>query len=215
MDIAHGSLERTGLFVLGETHGIAETANTILTLVRALGIRSLGLEWSFDEVGELVDEAVATGRFDLDALWQVPTGGDLFAGDGRLTAGHVRMLELLIQSGELTRVIPFDRLDRDPPLEIDREAEMSRRLLEHLGPEAPMLAVTGFFHAAREPFEGLEPMFVHLERTLPSLANGVLDFSLGTAYSRGEQPLTPVGSKVDAIFRLGRASPATVPVRHA
>ena len=74
MAIAHGSLERTGLFVLGETHGIAETANTILTLVRALGIRSLGLEWSFDEVGELVDEAVATGRFDLDALWQVPTG---------------------------------------------------------------------------------------------------------------------------------------------
>ena len=40
--------------MLGQLHGIAETANAILTLVRALGIRSLGLEWSFDEVGELI-----------------------------------------------------------------------------------------------------------------------------------------------------------------
>jgi len=47
--------------VLGETHGIAETANAILSLVRRLGIRSLGLEWSFDEVGAVVDDVVVTG----------------------------------------------------------------------------------------------------------------------------------------------------------
>jgi len=197
--------------VLGESHGIAQTASAILTLVRRLGIRSLALEWSFDEVSEVVDDVVATGRFDLDAVWAIPIGGDLFAGDGRFTAGHVCVLEQLIQSGELTQIVPFDRLDQEPPLEYDREVDMAERILEHLRPDAPTLAVPGFFHASRKPFEGLEPMFVHLERALPGLANGVLEFSGGSAYSRGEHPVTPLDRPFDAVFRRGRATPATVP----
>lgn len=201
--------------MVGESHGVAETANAILTLVRRLGVRSLGLEWSFDEVGELVDDVVTTGRFDFDSLWAIPAGGDLFASDGRFTAGHVGVIEHLIQSGELTQVVAFDRLDQDPPLEGDRELDMAERLLAHLQPDAPMLAVTGLFHAARTPFDGVEPMFVHLERALPGLANGAIEFSDGTAYSRGDRPIKPVDRPFDATFQLGRATPATVPSQKA
>jgi hypothetical protein len=186
--------------VLGESHGIAETASAILTLVRALGIRSLALEWSFDEVGGLVRNAVETGRFDLDELWAIPAGGDLFSGDGRFTAGHVRVLEHLVQAGTLAQIVSIDRLDREPPLESDREVDLAERLLAALRPELPMLAVVGFFHAAREPFAGAQPMFVHLERALPGLRNGAL-----------EHPDRPVDRPVDAVFRLPRATPAVVP----
>jgi hypothetical protein len=188
--------------VLGESHGIAETASAIITLVRALGVRSLALEWSFDEVGGLVRHALATGRFDLDELWAIPGGGDLFSGDGRFTAGHVRVLEHLVQAGTLADIVPIDRLDRDPPLEDDREADLAERLLAALRPELPMLAVVGSFHAAREPLEGTDPMFVHLERALPGLESGVL-----------ESAERPVDRPVDAVFRLPRATPAVVPAR--
>ncbi len=187
--------------MLGESHGIAETASAILTLVRTLGIRSLALEWSFDEVGGLVQHAVETGHFGLDELWAIPAGGDLFSGDGRFTAGHVRVLEHLVQAGALVDVVPIDRLDQDPPLEVDREVDMAERLLAALRPELPMLAVVGFFHAARQPFESVEPMFVHLESRLPGLANGALS------------PESRVDRPVDAVVRLPRATPAVVPAK--
>jgi hypothetical protein len=167
-----------------------------------LGIRSLGLEWSYDEVGRLVDDAVASGRFDLDALWAIPAGGDLFSGDGRFTAGHVRVLEHLLQAGELTRVVPFDRLDRQPPLEDDREVSMAERILEHVRLGERMLAVTGSFHASRESSDRVEPMFVHLERALPGVANGVL-----------ELPDGELGHRADVRFRLPFATPAVVPAK--
>lgn len=200
--VARTSLAQTGLFVLGESHGVAETASAILTLVRALGIRSLALEWSFDEVGDLTRSAVENGRFDLDELWAIPAGGDLFAGDGRFTAGHVRVLEHLVQTGVLVDVVPIDRLDQDPPLAVDREEDMAERLLAHLRADAPMLAVVGFFHAAREPFEGAEPMFAHLERALPGLASGVL-----------EDPARPVDRSLDSIVVLPRVTPAVMPAK--
>ena len=188
--------------MLGESHGVAETPRAILTLVRSLGVRSLALEWSFDEVGDVVRDAVASGRFDLDAVWSIPAGGDLFSGDGRFTAGHVRVIEHLLGVQQLLDVVPIDRLDRDPPLGDDRELAMAERLLEALRIELPMLAVVGLFHASREPSGGVEPMFVHLERALPGLRNGGL-----------ETPDRPLGLAVDASFRLPSATPAVVPAR--
>lgn len=188
--------------MLGESHGLAETAGAILTLVRALGIRSLALEWSVDEVGDMVRDAVATGRFDLEAVWALPAGGDLFSGDGRFTAGHVRVIEHLLGLRQLVDVVPIDRLDQDPPLEGDRELDLAARLLGALRTELPMLAVVGLFHASREQSAGVEPMFLHLERALPGLRNGGLEALDG-----------PLGVAVDAVFRLPSATPAVVPAR--
>jgi len=200
--VARSSLAQTGLFVVGELHGIAETASAILTLVRGLGIRSLALEWSFDEVGHLARGVVETGCFDLDQLWAIPAGGDVFSGDGRFTAGHVRVIEHLVQAGQLADIVPIDRLDQAPPLEDDREVDMANRLFAELRPEVPMLAVVGFFHATRAPVNGSESMFTHLERALPGLANGVL-----------EDPAHPVDRPVDAIFVLSQATSAVVPAK--
>ena len=188
--------------MLGESHGVAETAGAILTLVRALGIRSLALEWSFDEVGDVVRGAVATGRFDLDALWAIPPGGDLFSGDGRFTAGHVRVIEHLLGVRQLVDVVPVDRLDQDPPLGDDRELALAERVLVARRAELPTLALVGLGHASRELSGGVAPMFVHLERSLPGLRNGGL-----------ETPGHPLGLAVDAIFRLPSATPAVVPAR--
>jgi hypothetical protein len=58
-------------------------------------------------------------------------------------------------------------------------------------------------------------MFVHLERALPGVSNGALEFSAGSAHSRGEQPVRPLDRPFDATFRFDRATPATVATRRA
>ena len=125
------------------------------------------------------------------------------------------MIEHLLESGALTAVVPIDRLDQEPALEVDREVDMAERVLEHLRADAPMLVVPGYFHASRTPFDGFEPMFVHLERALPGLANGALEFGEGAGYSRGEQSVRPLDRPFDAVFQLEHATPATVPSRQA
>jgi len=211
--IARASLERTGLFLLGETHGIAETASAILSLVRRLDIRALALEWSYDEVDEVVQAVFEDGRIDLDALWEIPLGGDLFATDGRFTAGHVAVIEHLVQAGRLEQLILFDRLDHGGPTQEDREQAMASRLLAGLRPSCPALAMPGCYHAARELNAGAASMATRIERSLPAFANGLLEFSSGSCHFKIDQPVEPLDRPFDAIFRLGPATPATVPSR--
>ena len=196
--------------MLGETHGIAETANAILSVVRRLEVNALALEWSHDEVGDVVAGVFETGRIDLDALWQVPPGGDLFAGDGRFTAGHVRLFEELVATGELGQVILVDRLDGGGA---ERERGMAARLVESLRPGLGVVAVVGLGHALRASAGAPDTMFTHVERALPGCANGALSFSSGRCHYHGEREVRPVGERTGATFDLGVATPAVVPAR--
>jgi erythromycin esterase-like protein len=211
LEVARESLERTGLFLVGESHGIAETANAVLALVRRLGIRALALEWSHDEVEAAVQDVFETGRIDLDALWEVPPEGDLFARDGRFTAGHVAVIERLVATEELEQLILFDRLDSAAAGE--REHDLASRLLRHLRTGLPTLAVAGAAHASREPVFEAESMALRLSRALPGLATGALSFSTGTCSFRGEHPVAPIALRFDALFHLGHATPAVVPAK--
>jgi hypothetical protein len=211
LEIVRRSLDRTGVVVLGESHGIAATANAILALVRRLGARALALEWSHDEVGEVVEAVVSTGRIDLDALWRVPAGGDVFAGDGRFTAGHVAVLEHLVATGELEQVILLDALALAGP---ERERTMAARLVESLRPGLRTIAVVGQAHSARASIAGAESMFAHVERALlPGVGNGTLAFRSGTCHHGGESGVWPITVQTDAVFELGAATPAVVPAR--
>jgi hypothetical protein len=196
--------------VLGERHGVAETAAAVGALARELGARALAFEWSFDELGELVEDALSTGRFDLDLLWDLAGDGDVFAGDGRFTAGHVRVVEQLVAAGELEQVILVDRLGSGGS---EREQEMAARMLGSLRPELGTIAVVGLGHAVRESAEATEPMFSHVDRALREVANGSLSFSSGTCYFHGEREVWPISEPTDAVFELGVATPAVVPAK--
>jgi hypothetical protein len=57
---AAASLDRTGLFLLGEAHGIAQTPLAIFGLAWRLGVRALAFEWSYDELDEVVQPVLST-----------------------------------------------------------------------------------------------------------------------------------------------------------
>ena len=107
-------------------------------------------------------------------------------------------------------MILFDRLDKIPPLPASRDEAMAVRLLANLRRDLPTLAVPGFYHAAMEPNGGAASMAMHLADSLPRFAHGVLEFSEGRCQLSGEHPVGPPDRRVDAVFRLGRATPATV-----
>ncbi len=59
--VGAASLDRTGLFLLGETHGVAQTPRAILGLVSRLRVRAPAFEWSYDELDDVVQPVLSIG----------------------------------------------------------------------------------------------------------------------------------------------------------
>lgn len=153
---ARETLARTGTLVVGEPHGARETPGVLYVLASILGTRALGFEWVHEEMEAPVQEFLRTGGFDFTRLWQLPASSEFFCGDGRITAGHFALLQRLREEGRLDRVIAFDRLDPEPPLE-DWQARDR---------EMPSVA------------DGTT-MAAHLARALPGLSPAMLDYAEG------------------------------------
>jgi hypothetical protein len=205
--VAGASLERTGLFLLGETHGVAQTPLAVLGLVSRLGARAIAFEWSSDELDQVVQPVLVSGTVDSDALWALPPSAEVFSGDGRFTAGHVRLLEHM--SDRLERIVLLDRVGSEGQ---ERETRMARRLLASRRRDSALLAVLGAMHVVREPLDELEPVGLLVENELPGVANAILAPSSGTCWFHGEHGVASDElPPVDAVIPIGTASPAVVP----
>lgn len=201
------SLEQTGLFLLGETHGVAETPLAILGLARRLGVRALAFEWPYDELDDVVQPVLSTGSIASDVLWRLAPSAEVFSGDGRFTAGHVRLLEHL--GDQLDRIVLLDRVGSEG---VERELGIAKRLLAGRRRDSPMLAVLGAGHVARVPLEGPETVGSLIEEELSGVASGFLAPSSGTCWFHGEQELVPGDPPpADVVVPLGVAHPAVVP----
>jgi len=205
--VGAASLDRTGLFLLGETHGVAQTPRAILGLVSRLRVRALAFEWSYDELDDVVQPVLSTGRVASDVLWRLPPSAEVFSGDGRFTAGHVRLLEHL--GDQLDRIVLLDRVGSGGS---ERERGMACRLLAGRRRDSPMLAVLGADHVAHARLDEVEPVGLLIEQELPGVANGLLAPSSGTSWFHGEQEV-PAGElpPADVEIPIGIAYPAVVP----
>jgi hypothetical protein len=200
------SLERAGLLVVGEPHGVRETPGVLHALAEALDTRALALEWTHEEVDDQLQAFVSGEAFDFDLLWTLPPTSDFFAGDGRVTAGHFALLERLREEGRLEQAIGFDRLDPVPTPEWQvRDRELAGRLLAEWN-GTRILALTGAFHAQLEP----GTMAAHLAEARPGLTPAMLDYARGTCWSRGEHDVSGPMPDAPIAFRLPAATPAVV-----
>lgn len=101
--VAAASLDRTGLFLLGEVHGVALTPCAILGIAQRLGVRALAFEWSLDELDDVVQPVLSTGRVASDALWRLPPSAEVFSGDGHgeheLPSGELPTADVVVPVG--------------------------------------------------------------------------------------------------------------------
>jgi hypothetical protein len=141
------------LLLVGEAHGVGSRVPALLArLARELEATAFAFEWSHEELDPLLDAFLERGAFDLEALWRLPPDAEVFAGDGRFTAGHIALLERQWRAGRLGQVIAVDRLDPEPPAPWhERERDLAGRLLGQWDRSRPLLAVVGAAHAVRAP----------------------------------------------------------------
>ena len=111
--VAEASLAATGVVLAGEAHGVEQTPRAVYALARRLGVDALGFEWSWDQFDQVVRPVLETRRIDRDALWSLPPDAEAFCGDGRFTAGHVRVLEEL--GDRLEELVCVDVLESETP----------------------------------------------------------------------------------------------------
>lgn len=212
-EVAHARTSGARLFVLGEPHGVYETASVVYTLIAQIEARTIAYEWSHEEMDEPVQRFLQHGKFDFEQLWTLPASAEFFCGDGRITAGHFALLRRLREEDRLDQVIVFDRVDQPTPTKdrFLRDREMAARLLREWDGHVPLLVLTGGFHAQLQATEG-ETMTMHLARRQPDLLTAMLNYTRGQCWSRGalqdvsgQMPAAPITLSVPT------ASPAIVP----
>jgi hypothetical protein len=186
-----------GAILLGELHGVAETASVIYALMTGLGIERLALEWE-PELRPLVERYLATGRFDLmlgeEEAAEVEkwiNGEPAFASrpevrealalcslDGRVTAGHFALLRALHAENRLQQLILFQDGGKDWS---DRDQAMAQRLLEEWDRKGAVLVAAGNLHTSLQPHRCGVPLGHHLA-AVTDAAEARLCFTRGSLY---------------------------------
>jgi hypothetical protein len=203
------SLRRTGLVLLGETHGVAQTPVLVGELIAWFGLGGIALEWHEDLMPWL-DGWIAHGVL-VDPNPYSDILADVWGGDGRLTAGHLAAVRGWSGSGVLITLMDGTTVVSPRPGESEeemgrrwwseRDAAMAGRILA--APAAPggRLVVAGNLHTRLEPLPaddpiGAEigvPMGVELARRCPGLCSIDFVYGAGGYYNlgprRNEEPL--------------------------
>jgi hypothetical protein len=225
------SLRRTGLVVLGETHGVAQTPVLVGELIAWFGLGGIALEWHEDLMPWL-DGWIAHGVL-VDPKPYSDIAANVWGGDGRLTAGHLAAVRGWSGSGVLITLMDGTTVVSPRPGESkeemgrrwwsERDAAMAGRILA--APAAPggRLVVAGNLHTRLEPLPaddpiGAEigvPMGVELARRRPGLCSIDFVYGAGGYYNlgprRNEEPLGGQYPDVPRLVQQGGALELVVP----
>ena len=194
------SLQRTGLVLLGERHGIEQTPVLVAELITWFGLGGIALEWDAN-LRPWLD------RWLTDGVLVDPARGDpamqVWGGDGRLTAGHLAALRRWGAAGLLINLMEGTPAVRPRPGE--SEEEMARRWWSERDvvmagrvlavPDAPggWLVVAGDLHTRLKPLPATDPtaahigvpMGVELARRRPGLHSIQCAYGAGQFYNLG------------------------------
>jgi hypothetical protein len=169
----HRSLDESGLLLLGEMHGVRENPLLILALMRALGIKSLALEW-FEGLAPTIRAFLAGGTLvDHEALWW---------GDGRITAGHLAVLAERAAAGPLNLIL-FDGVMGAGWTWSQRDEAMAGRILAAADSGTRTLAVAGNAHTPTTDTDLGVPLGAHLARQRPGVREIRINYGGGCFYN--------------------------------
>jgi hypothetical protein len=172
---AQRSLDRSGLLLLGETHGVRENPLLIRALLEALGVTVLALEWP-EDLAPVIEVFLTSGTLAGHRA--------LGSGDGRITAGHLAMLAERAAAGPL-ELIFFDGPVLAGSSWSQCDEAMARRLLAAVPPSTPALAVAGGYHTPTSPIDLGVPMGAWLARERPGVRQIQISYGGGRFYNVG------------------------------
>ncbi len=204
------AVQTSGLFLLGERHSVAENPRVIYTVMRRLGFRALALEWE-PALWPFVDRFLTSGALDLRGALHVPALGQLFCGDGRITAGHFAVLAQLRRERLVDRLILFDDTPRtfDGPWSV-RDAAMAESLLRERDSSVPTLVVAGGLHTKLQSDRAGRPIGSVLARSVSGIPEGRIDYPAPRRKSRASARFYR-DQDGSFVFSIPRSHPAVLP----
>lgn len=208
------SVDESGLLLLGEVHGVRENPLLIRSLMRALGLGGLALEWD-EDLMPVVSAFLAGERLaDHRLLW---------FGDGRITAGHLAVLRELAAAGPLRLELFDGTISADWDWSARDEA-MARRILATPPAEGGTLVVAGNAHTPTARTDLGLPLGARLAGQRPGVREVRIRYGSGRFYnneprqfhrSADSGPRQPRLHEQDGslILELPTATEAVVPQR--
>ncbi len=167
------SLDRSGLLLLGEVHGVGENPLLIRALMQAFGLGNLALEWPGD-LAEVIGAFLAGGTLpDHPMLW---------LGDGRLTAGHLAVLRERARAGEFGPAL-FDGGTGVYRTWSERDQAMADRILADSTAAAGTLVVAGNAHTPTGPTSLGVPLGACLYQQRPGVKEIRIRYGRGGYYN--------------------------------
>jgi hypothetical protein len=170
---AQRSVEESGLLLLGEVHGVRENPLLARALMRAFGLRQLALEWP-EDLTPVIEAFQATGTLQDHGL--------LWAGDGRVTAGHLAVLAERGTAGPVP-VTLFDATIGAGSSWSDRDEAMAGRILAAAAPGTRTLVVAGNAHTPTVATELGVPMGAWLAQKRPGVQDIRINYRSGRYYN--------------------------------
>ena len=188
------SLRRTGLVLLGEMHGVAQTPLLLEELIAWFRFGGIALEWNEDLMPWL-QGWIAYGTLPEPDWEQNPAVAQIWGGDGRLTAGHLAALRRWARSGLLITLMdgmtvgsarPGETSEQmDQRLWTERDAAMAERVLAAKNAAGGRLVVAGNMHTQLVPLTIGDPMGAQLVRQRPGLRSIECVYGRGRFYNLG------------------------------
>jgi hypothetical protein len=169
---AQRSVEESGLLLLGEVHGVRENPLLARALMQAFGLRRLALEWP-EDLTPVIEAFGATGTLEDHGL--------LWAGDGRITAGHLAVLAE--RAAGPVQVTLFDGTIGAGWSWSDRDEVMAGRILAAAPPGTRTLVVAGNAHTPTFPTELGVPMGAWLAQKRPGVRDIRINYGSGRYYN--------------------------------
>jgi hypothetical protein len=173
---ARKSLGESGLLLLGEVHGVRQNPLVARALMAELDITGLAMEWPAG-LASVVSGFFSDGR--------VPEHPQLWAGDGRITAGHFALLWERFKAGRLAALTLFDGVN-----EVGwsrREAAMADRILSAQAPGVRTLVIAGNAHTALGPTGLGIPLGARLAERRPGVREVRIRYGNGGYYNLSPQ----------------------------
>lgn len=199
--VLNASLDRSGMLLVGEIHGVSQTPRLIAALVEMLTIETVALEWP-EQLAPTVNAYRCGGALDDHEL--------LWLGDGRLTPGHLALLRNLANRDHAVGWLAFDSWSMPPEVPGEsqwtaRDHAMARRILSQTEPTSRTLVIAGNAHTPLARTKNGVPMGHWLANERPRVASLKVNYGGGTFFNFQTTPLrTSCNQPADFRIRLDR-----------
>lgn len=178
---AQRSLAESGLLLLGEVHGVRENPLLIRSIMKSFSLSSLALEWP-EDLGPVIDAFIAAGALTEHCK--------LWAGDGRITAGHLAVLAERAAAGPL-ELVCFDGLTGAGWSWSERDEAMADRILAAHTCRGGMLVVASNAHTQTTPTRLGVSLGAVLARRRPGVREIRISYGGGSYYNSAPRAFPP------------------------